>query len=104
MATDRGDGPDRPRGGRLDRPGYRDGARGYPGRSGRVGDRRGLFRHAEVPRRPAGPGADLPRPPRDGSAEPPEDESPELVPRPDAAPALLGNRAVVSPHGADQHE
>ena len=36
--------------------------------------------------------------------EPAQDEGPELVPRPDDDPALLGKRPVLSPHRADQHE
>ena len=36
--------------------------------------------------------------------EPAQDEGAKLVSRPDDDPALLGERPVLSPHGADQHE
>ena len=104
LAAGRGDRADRPRGGRPDRAGYRDRTGRNPGRDRRLGDRRGLFRDAEMPELPAGPGTGVDRPEGRRGPESPQDEGPELVPRPDDDPALLGERPVLPPHGADQHE
>ena len=59
LAADRGDRPDRPRGRRDDRHRHRDLARRRPRRDRRLGDRRGLLGHPEVPELPAGPGPGL---------------------------------------------
>ena len=62
LAAGRGDRPDRPRGRRADRDRHRDLARRRPGRDRRLGDRRRLLRHPEVPELPARPGPGLVRP------------------------------------------
>ena len=62
LAAGRGDRQDRPRRRCPDRPRHRHLAGRRPGRDRRLGDRRGLFRHAEVPELPAGPGTGVVRP------------------------------------------
>ena len=74
------------------------------GRDRRLGDRRRLFGHPEVPELPAGPGPRLVRPPGDGGDQGAEDQGPVLVPRHDDDRPLLGLRPLLPPHRADQHE
>ena len=77
---------------------------GHSGRNRRLGDRRGLFGNAKMPELPARTGARLVRPAGRRCFEPAEDEGSKLVFRPDDDPALLGQRPLLSPHRADQHE
>ena len=80
------------------------GAGGHSGRDRRLGDRRGLFGHAEMPELPARPGTGIVRAAGRRGLEPAQDEGPKLVSRPDDDSALLGQRPLLSPHRADQHE
>ena len=77
---------------------------GVPVEVDALGHRRDLLRHAEVPELPAGPGAGLVQPAGDGRHPQPQDEGAELVSRRDDAGQVLGQRARLPPHRADQHD
>ena len=69
-----------------------------------MGHRRDLLGHTEVPECSAGAGAGDVWPAGRGGAQKAEDEGAELVSGSDDDPELLGERSVLSPYGADQHE
>ena len=73
-------------------------------RDRRLGDRRGLLGHAEVPELPARAGPRLVQRPGRRSHRQSQDQGAKLVSRHADDPALLGFRPLLPPHGPDQHE